>query len=84
MDLATANASVTAWQAARAAATSNRAAVERLRKGRNLGATDLATLLYAERQALEADRAELAARAAAVRAIFKLRIDAHLIWAKPE
>ncbi|KAB7643878.1 TolC family protein [Polymorphobacter fuscus] len=84
MDLATANAGITAWQAAAAAASSNRSALERLRKGRKLGATDLATLLYAERQSLEANRAELTARAAAVRAILKLRIDAHLIWAKPE
>jgi hypothetical protein len=40
--------------------------------------------LYAERQSLESNRAELAARAAAVRAILKLQIDAHLLWAKPE
>jgi outer membrane protein TolC len=84
MDLATAAAGVMAWQSAAAAAASNRTAVDRLRKGRSLGATDLATLLYAERQSLDANRAELAARAAAVRAILKLRIDAHLIWAKPE
>jgi outer membrane protein TolC len=84
MDLATASAGVTAWQSAATAAASSRSALDRLRKGRRLGATDLATLLYAERQSLEADRAELAARAAAVRAILKLRIDAHLIWAKPE
>ena len=84
MDLAIANAGVVSWQAAAAAADSSRVAVARLRKGRLLGATDLATLLYAERQSLEANRAELAARAAAVRAILKLRIDAHLIWAKPE
>ena len=84
MDLATANAGIASWQAAAAAADSSRTAAARLRKGRMLGATDLATLLYAERQSLEASRAELAARAAAVRAILKLRIDAHLIWAKPE
>ncbi|PZN95838.1 MAG: transporter [Alphaproteobacteria bacterium] len=84
MDLATATAGVAAWQAAAASATSTGIAAARLRQGRKLGATDLATLLYAERQALEANRAELAARAAAVRAMLKLRIDAHLIWAKPE
>jgi outer membrane protein TolC len=83
-DLATANAGISAWQAAAAAADSSGTAAERLRRGRKLGATDLATLLYAERQALDSRRAELAARAAAVRAILKLRIDAHLIWAKPE
>ncbi|MBC7521684.1 MAG: TolC family protein [Sandarakinorhabdus sp.] len=84
MDLATANAGVAAWQATSASAASSRSALARIRKGRLLGATDLASLLSAERQSLEADRAELAARAAAVRAILKLRIDAHLIWAKPE
>jgi outer membrane protein TolC len=84
MDLANATAGFAAWEAAAAAAQSSRATVARLRQGRRLGATDLASLLYAERQALDADRAELAARAAAVRAILKLRIDAHLIWAKPE
>jgi hypothetical protein len=84
MDLANATAGFAAWEAAAAAAQSSRATVARLRQGRRLGATDLASLLYAERQALDADRAELAARAAAVRAVLKLRIDAHLIWAKPE
>jgi outer membrane protein TolC len=84
MDLANASAGVAAWEAAAAAAESSRATVARLRQGRRLGATDLASLLYAERQALDADRAELATRAAAVRAVLKLRIDAHLIWAKPE
>lgn len=84
MDLANANAGFAAWEAAASAAESSRATVARLRQGRRLGATDLASLLYAERQALDADRAELAARAAAVRAVLKLRIDAHLIWAKPE
>jgi cobalt-zinc-cadmium efflux system outer membrane protein len=84
MDLATADAGMTAWVAAAAAAGSSQQTLARLRQGRRLGATDLASLLLAERQALEADRAELAARAAAVRAIIKLRIDAHLIWAKPE
>lgn len=84
MDLATASAGISAWQAAATSADSNKSAVARLRQGRRLGATDLATLLYAERQALESSRAELAARAAAVRAVLKLRIDAHLIWAKPE
>jgi cobalt-zinc-cadmium efflux system outer membrane protein len=84
MDLASASAGIAAWNAAAAAADSNRAALARLRQGRRLGATELASLLFAERQSLDADRAELAARAAAVRAIFKLRIDAHLIWAKPE
>ena len=75
---------VVGWEAADASAPSARLAAARLRQGRRLGATDLATLLYAERQALEANRSELAARAAAVRAILKLRIDAHLIWARPE
>ena len=84
MDLANATAGIAAWEAATAAASSGGMAVARLRQGRQLGATDLATLLYAERQSLEANRAELAARSAAVRAILKLRIDAHLIWAKPE
>jgi outer membrane protein TolC len=84
VDLANANAGIAAWQAAAASATNNHNVVARLRQGRRLGATDLASLLYAERQALDADRAELAARTAAVRAILKLRIDAHLIWAKPE
>ncbi len=84
MDLATAAAAARAWEPAAAAAASNRSALARLRKGRQIGTIDLASVLYAERQALEADRAELAARAAAVRAILKLRIDAHLVWAKPE
>ena len=69
-----------AWQASREAQASSDRAVSRLRDGYRLSGVDLADLLYAERQAKEAALAEGAARMNALRAITKLRIDAHDLW----
>jgi outer membrane protein, heavy metal efflux system len=70
-----------AWQASRASSLSAGAAAGRTARGYQLGAIDLTDLLYAQRQANDARRAEIAARAEAARAIFKLRIDSHTVWA---
>lgn len=83
-DLAAAEAGWRTWQAARAAASSTRRAVERLRAGRRLGAIDLTTLLYAQRLALDASRAESLARAELTRTILRLRINAYLLWVHPD
>lgn len=69
-----------AWQSSQAARASSESAAYRLREGYRLGGIDLTDLLYAERQAQDAARAESAARAAALRSIARLRIDAHDLW----
>lgn len=70
-----------AWQASQASLSSAAAAAGRTARGYQLGAIDLSDLLYAQRQANDARRAEIGARAEAARAIFKLRIDSHTVWA---
>lgn len=70
----------TAWQRSVDARTSSEQAAYRLRQGYRLGGVDLTDLLYAERQAQEALKAETAARAEASRAISRLRINAHDLW----
>ncbi|WP_331377412.1 hypothetical protein [Sphingomonas sp. 37zxx] len=45
-----------------------------------MGATDLADLLYAQRQANDARREEIRARVEALRAILRLEIDSHVVW----
>jgi hypothetical protein len=55
-------------------------ALLRLRRGLELGEIDLADLLLGERMTHEAFRTEATARAAAQRAITKIRIDSHELW----
>ena len=80
-DFAQAINSWSAWQRSLDARTSSEMAAYRLRQGYRLGGVDLADLLYAERQAQDALKAETAARAEASRAISRLRINAHDLWA---
>ncbi|MHB1207733.1 MAG: hypothetical protein ACYCZX_19370, partial [Rhodospirillaceae bacterium] len=82
-DLADVETRVAAWASMRASAQSSGDAAARTARGHQLGAIDLAELLYAQRQAHDARRAEIAARAEASRAIAKLLIDSHSIWAAP-
>lgn len=70
-----------AWQANKRAVDAASSAAVRTERGYRLGAIDLSDLLYAQRQANDARRAEINARAEAARAIFKLRIDSHTVWA---
>lgn len=79
-DYSAALGTVQAWKATAAAAASSRRAADRLEAGNRLGHVDLADLLLAERQAKDAALAETRARAAALRAETKLRIDAHQLW----
>lgn len=83
----TANADVTgarfriaSWQRAREAVAAQMAALEKLRRGHQLGEVDLSDLLLGERMVHDAFRREAEARAEAMRAITKLRIDAHDLW----
>lgn len=70
-----------AWAATRRSLSSASTAVDRTERGYALGAIDLTDLLYARRQALDAERAEISARAEADRATHKLQVDAHVVWA---
>jgi outer membrane protein TolC len=80
-DLSNARTRLAGWRDMEAAASRAAAVVDRTVKGYELGAIDLADRLYAERQANDARRAEIAARGEALRAILKLEIDAHVLWA---
>lgn len=73
-----------AWAAATRAVDAAASAAARSENGYRLGAVDLADLLYMRRQLLEAQRAQIAARGEALRAILKIRIDSHTIWAPDE
>ena len=80
-DVARARAAHSAWRSAREALDAQLAALQKLRRGNQLGEIDLADLLQAERLTHAAFRAEVRARADANRAINKLRIDSHNLWA---
>jgi cobalt-zinc-cadmium efflux system outer membrane protein len=75
---------VEAWGASARALDSATSAVRRQRIAHAAGASSLAELLYVERQAGEAARAEALKRAAATKAIVRLQINAHLLWASPD
>jgi outer membrane protein TolC len=68
------------WQRARDSVAAQMASLEKLRRGHQLGEIDLADLLLGERMVHDAFRREAEARAEAMRAITKLRIDAHDLW----
>ena len=79
-DVTAARFRITSWQRAREAVVAQMAALEKLRRGHQLGEIDLADLLLGERMVHDAFRREAEARAEAMRAITKLRIDAHDLW----
>ena len=80
-DLSNARTRLIVWEQIREARIRAESMSARAGKGYALGALDLADLLFAERQANDARRAEIGARADAGRAIVKLEIDSHTIWA---
>jgi cobalt-zinc-cadmium efflux system outer membrane protein len=71
---------ITSWQRAREAVAAQMAALEKLRRGHQLGEIDLSDLLLGERMVHDAFRREAEGRAEAMRAITRLRIDAHDLW----
>ncbi len=78
--LAKAQASWESWQRSRDGAKAQVAAVLKMRRGYDLGAIDLADLLFAERQTQDMFRLEAQARTDALRGITRLRIDSHSLW----
>ncbi|CAH0352846.1 hypothetical protein SPH9361_02289 [Sphingobium sp. CECT 9361] len=80
-DLSNASTRLVVWEQVHKARIRAESMSARAGKGYALGAIDLADLLFAERQANDARRAEISARAEAGRAIVKLEIDSHTIWA---
>jgi cobalt-zinc-cadmium efflux system outer membrane protein len=81
---AQASAARAAWGKAREAVAAQEAALAKLRRGQQLGEMGLAEVLLGERQAHEALRAEVVARADALRALTRLRIDSHTLWIDDE
>jgi outer membrane protein TolC len=79
-DVASVGANFAAWQRAREALDAQVAALQKLRRGQDLGAIDLSDVLQAERLTHAAFRSEALARAEAHRAINRLRIDSHNLW----
>ncbi|MCB2083061.1 MAG: transporter, partial [Sphingomonadaceae bacterium] len=79
-DVAEARYRIAAWRRARETVAAQMAALEKLRRGHQLGEIDLSDLLLGERMVHDAFRIEAEARAEAMRAITKLRIDSHELW----
>lgn len=79
-DMAEARFRITTWQRARESVEAQMAALEKLRRGHQLGEIDLSDLLLGEQMVHAAFRIEGEARTEAMRAIVKLRIDAHDLW----
>jgi outer membrane protein TolC len=73
---------IAAWSSTAESARSAGTAAARTDRGHQLGAIDLADLLFIQKQANDARRAEIAARSAGSRALLKLLIDSHEIWAE--
>jgi outer membrane protein TolC len=81
-DFAEVNFRFAAWERARTSLSAQMDVLAKLRRGHELGEIDLDNLLLGERMVHEAFRVEVDLRAAAQRAITRLRIDAHDLWLK--
>lgn len=68
------------WRLAEIGALATGESARLTQRAYSLGEADLQSLLLARRQFLEASRSALEARADALRANYRLLIDAHLIW----
>lgn len=79
-DVAEARYRLAAWERSREAVDAQMTALAKLRRGQDLGEIDLADLLLGERMVHNAFRTEAQARAEAMRAITRLRIDSHELW----
>ncbi|MBD3730685.1 MAG: TolC family protein [Sphingomonadales bacterium] len=79
-DLAEARYRIAAWKRARQALDAQVEALTKLRRGHQLGEIDLSDLLLGERMVHDAFRNEALARAEALRAVTRLRIDSHQLW----
>ncbi|QIG79046.1 TolC family protein [Stakelama tenebrarum] len=83
-DAVAVGARMSAWESAGRAVDAASSASRRSQRGYRLGAIDMADMLYVRRQEIEARRAEIRARGEALRAILKIRIDSHTVWAPDE
>lgn len=83
-DAVSAEAAFVAWRDAEAARIASAQAALRIARAYQLGERDLADSLLADRQAFEARRFELSARAEAHRALLRLALDAHELWLAEE
>ena len=83
-DLADARGQLAAYAISHRTVAAAQTATLRLEEGYRLGGVDLADLLYARRQQRDAELSEADARTKAARAVTKLRIDAHILWAAPD
>ncbi|RIJ15715.1 TolC family protein [Henriciella mobilis] len=79
-DVALAQSSIQAWQAALSAKQTSSAAITRLRRGFELGDIRLSELLIAERRHVDIVGLEASARARSAYAVVRLRINAHDLW----
>lgn len=68
------------WRMAEQGAMTTGESARLTQRAYTLGEADMQSLLLARRQFLDASRAALDARADALRASYRLLIDAHLIW----
>ena len=68
------------WQSAEKGRTASGENARLTQRAYSLGEADLQSVLLARRQSLEASRAALDARVEALRANYRLLVDAHLIW----
>jgi len=75
-----ASTSVERWQLAETGSASAAESARLMQRAYTLGEADLQALLLARRQALDLARAALEARVDALRANYRLLIDAHRIW----
>ncbi|UNK79648.1 TolC family protein [Sphingopyxis granuli] len=80
-DLSNARTRFNAWSNTESSARSAGDAAARTARGYQLGQIDLVDLLYAQRQTNDARRMEIDARSEANRALLRLEIDSHSIWA---
>lgn len=83
-DVIATGAALSGWAAADQALKASEQAATRIRRAYALGERDLSDRLLAERQAFDARRSELSARAAAHQAVLRLALDAHELWLADE
>jgi cobalt-zinc-cadmium efflux system outer membrane protein len=76
--------SYTGWQSAEQSAAAARDNARLTQRAFSLGETDLQSLVLVRRQSVDAANAAAAARADALRARYRLLIQARLLWARDD
>ena len=83
-DVSAVSSRILAWRAAKAAQEAGLTSARLQHRAYELGEKDLSETLLANGQVYQAMRAEIEARVEAWRAVTKLRLDAHALWADAE